>query len=118
MESIILSGTDASGQYIARPQISFSVRSVVVDVPVSGTITDASVTISGALTGAYTFNSNANVTLRFKPNEDIYFTTSNFLSNYNAIINYIEEGDMSSYMQTDRSRGGIFAYSTPWRFRT
>lgn len=118
MDSMILRGVNASGSYVAGPQRAMYINSVVFSVPISGTLTEATVTVSGSQTGAYTFSDSASATIRFKANEDVYVTTSNFLSNYGVVINYTEVGDASSYMQTDRSRTGIFSYETPWRFRT
>jgi hypothetical protein len=117
MESLVLRGVNASGRWDGRPGLNMNVQNIIFDVPVSGTLTLASVTISGALTGAYTFNDSVPVNISFKSNEDVYITTSNFLSNYGVIINYVTSGDMGSYMTTDRTRTGIFAYETPWRFR-
>lgn len=117
MESIILRGTAVSGVYTAHPGTYMDVRSIIMDLPVSGDLANVSVTLSGAQTGAYTFNDSIATNLSFKPNEDVYITTSNFVSNYGVIINYIQVGDGQCYMQTDTSRGGIFDYAVPWRFR-
>jgi hypothetical protein len=117
MESLILQGINASGLYVAGPQRALYVQNVMFNVPMSGTLTAVSVTISGAQTGAQTFYDSVAATVRFKPNEDVYFSTANFLSNYGVVINYIEVGDASSYMTTDRSRSEVQAYPTPWRFR-
>lgn len=118
MDSMIIRGVNASGSYVAGPMRAMYVQNIMFNIPISGTLTAATVTISGAQTGAYTFSDSVVATIRFKANEDVYVTTSNFLSNYGAIINYTEVGDASSYMQTDSSRTGIFSYATPWRFKS
>lgn len=119
MESLILRGASASGLYVGRPGIYMNVQNLQFDIPASGSATAYSVTLSGATTGAYTFNDSLNLTLRFKPNEDVYITTTNFVSNYGLVINYTQGGDMSSYMQTDPTRSGEIPYGIPnfWRFR-
>lgn len=118
MESIMIRGTNASGMYVGRPGLAMCLQGVVMDLPNSGTLTNASVTISGAQTGAYTFNGDVTVTKQFQPNEDVYVTTSNFGANYGAIINYVSTGDMTSYVQDDLSQFRGCGYPTPWRFRT
>lgn len=122
MESMILrstngSGAGASGVYTAHPGAYFYLQSIMFDLPISGVLSNASVTLSGAVTGAKTFNDNVVLNLAFKPNEDVYVTTSNFLTNYGVILNYIQVGEGDSYMTTDRTRSNIFGYATPWRFR-
>lgn len=118
MESMILRGINASGKYTGQPQMALYVQNIMLDIPISGVLTAASITLSGVQTGAFTFSDSVAVTIKFKPNEDVYITTSNFLSNYGAIINYIDVGDASSYAQTDRvARPSIFSVETPWRFR-
>ena len=118
MNSITLSGVSATAQYTGIPGIYFGLRSISVSLPVSGTLNDISITLSGALTGTKTFKNSITTNIDFKPNEDISITSTGFGANYFASINYIEGGDASCYMQTDYSRPGIFSYGTPWRFRT
>ena len=110
MESIMLRGTNASGLYVGRAGLAMELQGIVMDLPNSGTLTAASVTLSGAVTGAYTFNNTVAVNKLFQPNEDIYVTTSNFGSNYGVIINYVSVGDPQSYMQTDMSRSSSDGY--------
>jgi hypothetical protein len=118
MESLLLRGTSASGLFSAKPGLAMCLQGIVMDLPNSGTLTAASVTVSGATTGAFTFNDSVTVTKQFQPNEDVYITTSNFGANYGVIVNYVTTGDMSSYMQTDLTRSTGCGYPTPWRFRT
>ena len=117
MESMMLRGASASGLFTGTPGLAFCLQGIVMDLPVSGTLTSTSVTLSGAITGALTFNDSVTAMKLFQPNEDVYVTTSNFGSNYGVIINYIKAGDPSSYMQTDMSRSSGGGYSTPWRFQ-
>jgi hypothetical protein len=117
MESMILRGVNASGLYTAGPQRAFYLRNIDFNLPTSGTLANVSVTLSGSQTGAYTFNNSVDVNLNFKSNEDVYVSTSSFLATYGVVINYLEVGDASSYMQTDRTRAEVQAYPTPWRFR-
>lgn len=116
MESLIIRGASASGYYLGRPGTYMNVEGIQFDIPASGSVTAYSLTVSGSRTGAYTFNDNVNVYLRFKPNEDVYLTTTNFITGYGAIVNYTVGGDMSSYMQTDPSRSGVRGMPLPWRF--
>jgi len=118
MESMILRGINASGKYTAFPGAGFLVQNIEFDTPTSGVLTASSITLSGAQTGARTFNKSVTVNLAFKPNEDVYVTTTNFGATYGVILNYLQVGDGDSYMTTDRSRKSIFGYATPWRFRT
>jgi len=118
MESMILRGINTSGLYTAHPGCYMSIQNIILDMPLSGVLTNATVTVSGAQTGAFTFNDSAILPLNFKPNEDVYVTTANFLSNYGAVINYIQVGEGDNYMTTDRSRTNIFGYATPWRLRS
>lgn len=115
---MILRGVNASGTYIAGPGRAMYVSNIMFDIPISGTLTNASVTLSGSSTGAYTFSDSIVASLKFKANEDVYVTSTNFLSNYGVVVNYNEVGDASSYMETDRTRAAVSQYPTPWRFRT
>lgn len=119
MKSIRISGVNASGEYKGKPNLAFIAKKVNLDIPLDELgNTDPSVTLSGQYTGAMTFHSdNNNIEQRFQPNEDIYITSSNFSGDYSATVNYIEAGDMTSYMQTDISRvnGGIVPNF--WRYR-
>ena len=117
MESLMLRGTDASGLYSGFPGLAMCLQEIVMVVPPSGTIADVSVTLSGVITGAITFNNSAKFMKLYQSNEDVYITTSNFKDNTSVIINYISAGDPSSYMETDMSRSSGGGYSTPWRFR-
>ena len=118
MDSLMLRGSSASGVFTASPGLAFCLQGIVMDLPVSGTLTNTSVTLSGAVTGAFTFNDSVTLQKLFQPNEDIYITTSNFGSNYGVIINYVVAGDPASYMETDMSRSAGGGYQTPWRFRS
>jgi hypothetical protein len=113
---MIVRGVDASGMYIAGPQRYLNVENIMLDIPISAT-TDATITLSGAQSGAKTFNSTTIVNMPFKANEDVYISTSGFLATYQAIINYTEVGDATSYVQTDISRVPGGGYSVPWRFQ-
>lgn len=117
MESLIIRGAGASGVYIAHPGTYLLVKNLIVDLPTSGNITNVTVTLSGTQTGAYTFNDSFEADVAFKPNEDVYITTTNFASNYGLILNYIQVGDGQCYMQTDPSRIEVWGYPRPWRFR-
>lgn len=117
MESLILRGASASGFWLGRPGMYMNVESIQFDIPASGSVTAYNATLSGSITGTYTFNDNLDVNLKFKPNEDVYVTTTNFISTYGLVINYTVGGDMNSYMQTDLSRSGIGNISTFWRYR-
>jgi hypothetical protein len=117
MESMIIQGAAASGLYRGQPGTYMSIESIQFDIPLSGVATNSRVTLSGAYGNqVYTFNDNVSPKIRFKPNEDVYITTTNFLSTYGVIINYLVGGDMTSYMQTDGTRNA--GYPTFWRFRT
>lgn len=117
MESIILRGASASGLYVGRPQVAMYIQNIIMNLPTSGTLAAVAVTVSGSRSGAYTFSDSVVANVRFKPNEDVYITTTNFAANYGAVINYLEAGDPSSYMETDYSKSN-FGYPVPWRFRT
>jgi hypothetical protein len=120
MESMILQGASASGMYLGRPGIYMNVESIHFSVPQSGTLTAASVTLSGAYgTKNYTFSNDIEqISLPFAPNENVYVSTSNFGAAYGVVINYTQGGDMSSYMQTDYTRSGVFGVPNFWRYRT
>jgi len=119
MESMIIQGASASGFYAGKPGMYLSVQNIDFSVPMSGTLTNASITLSGAYGNTkYTFNNDTDVCVRFAPNEDVYVTTSNFAAGYSAIINYIEGGDMASYMQYDTVRiSPVEGTNTFWRYR-
>ena len=119
MESMIIQGVAASGLYTGKPGMYLSVQNIQFDIPLSGVSTNASVTLSGAYgTKTYTFNDNVSPTIRFAPNEDVYVSTTNFLASYGVIINYIEGGDMASYMQYDTVRiSPVEGTNTFWRYR-
>jgi hypothetical protein len=119
MESMILQGASSSGLFIGKPALAMYVQGITFSLPVSGTLTNASVSLSGAVNNqTYTFNNSVNMVLQFAPNEDVYVTTTNFGSGYSAVINYLTVGDSTSITQTDRTaRPHIFSVETPWRFR-
>lgn len=118
MESMILTGASSSGMYLGRPGLYLNIESIQFSIPLSGLVTDASVTLSGVNgTKNYTFNDSVSPVIKFGFNEDVYITTNNFLPDYSVIINYTQGGDMSSYMQTDHTRDQIGAVPTFWRFR-
>lgn len=118
MESIILNGSGVSQTWTAGPMQAMYVKLIDIDLPMDevGT-TSPSVTLSGQYTGAYTFHGGVQPNLRFKANEDVYITTSNFTSEYTAVINYVRVGDQKPFMQTDTSRKNARFTPTPWRLR-
>jgi hypothetical protein len=122
METIRLNGVDASGQLNKIPTMAYLIDSIEIDLPLSDVgNTDPSITISGSLTGAYTYHNSVKPNIRFLPNETVYFTTAGFSGEYTALVNYVQIGDMNSYMTTDtgrNARGEVVYYPTPWRFRT
>lgn len=120
MESKIISGVDASGMLAGSPCLSYEIRSINLDIPLDEVgLSDPHLTVSGSQTGAYTFHSSTEAKIRFRPNEDIYITTTNFSGDYSAIINYLQAGDMTSYMQADTARSSaVEGTNTFWRYRT
>lgn len=116
MESLIITGVNASGELKGKPQLATEIREVHIDVPINELgDTGPYVTLSGATTGAYSFYNDQKMNLRFGYNEDIYVTT-NLSGNYSAIINYVRAGDQkASFHNTSSS----IPRNTPtfWRYR-
>lgn len=105
MEQIIIAGASASGIIEAKSGLGVEIRTLEIDVPLNevGT-TDPAVTLSGSLTGSYTFHSDTTLDLRFGT-ENIYISTDNFGSEYSAIIRYVRYGDQTATMlQKDNSK--------------
>lgn len=100
MEQLIITGATASGLIQAISGLGTEIRSIEIDVPLNevGT-TDPSVTLSGSLTGVYTFHSDTTLDLRYGT-EDIYVTTTDFGAEYSAIIRYVRYGDQTCLLNT------------------
>ena len=93
MEQIIVRGVTASGLIPAMGGLGTEIRSIEIDVPLNEVgSTDPIVTVSGALTGSYSFHSDTTLDLRYGT-EDIYITTEDFTAEYSAIIRYVRYGD-------------------------
>ena len=118
MESIILNGSGVSHTWQSTPMQAMVVKSIDVNMPLDEVgSTDPSITLSGQYTGAHTFHGSSQFNLRFKANEDVYITTQNFTSEYNAIINYVRVGDAKPFMETDTSRTQARFTPNFWRYR-
>lgn len=100
MEQTIITGVNASGLISSIGGLGTEVRSIEIDLPLDevGT-TDPMVTLSGSLTGSYSFHSDTTLDLRFGT-EDIYITSSGFTAEYSAIIRYVRFGDQECWKQT------------------
>lgn len=100
MEQIIITGASASGLIGAISGLGAEIKSIEIDVPLNEVgSTDPSVTLSGALTGAYTFHSDTSLDLRYGT-EDVYITTDAFDTGYSAIIRYVRYGDQTCMLNT------------------
>lgn len=98
MLSEILSGVNASGTLTPYPREQIVVNYIDIDVPLDevGT-TDPSVTLSGSVTGAYTFHHSVTPNIRFTTDEIVTLTTANFTAEYSAIIGYVVAGSSAGY---------------------
>lgn len=102
MEQIIITGATASGLISSISGLGTEIRSVEIDVPLDEVgSTDPSVTLSGALTGAYTFHSDTTLNLRYGT-EDVYITSTNFSGEYSAIVRYVRYGDQTHWKETSK----------------
>lgn len=93
MLSTILSGASASGTITPGPSQGIEMRGITV--PSSTTIT-----VSGALTGATTFNTTTDATLRFYKDEAVTLTTSGFATDRTGVINYVVYGSQEAWLNT------------------
>jgi hypothetical protein len=100
MEQVIITGVDASGLIGKITGMGTEIRSIEIDVPLDevGT-TDPRITLSGVLTGVYSFRSDTTLNLRYGT-EDIYITSSGFTAEYSAIIRYVTYGDQTYTLNT------------------
>ena len=96
----MLIGSAASGLISAISGLGVEIRSVEIDLPLNdvGT-TDPSITLSGTITGAYTFHSDTTLNLRFGT-EDVFLTTADFSDTYTGIVRYVRYGDQTNAMET------------------
>jgi hypothetical protein len=108
MEQIIVRGVSASGLIGAISGLGAEIKSIEIDVPLNEVGTsDPSVTLSGSLTGAYTFHSDTTLDLRYGT-ENIYITTDSFGAEYSAIIRYVRYGSQTQAMlQKDNSKWAL-----------
>jgi hypothetical protein len=117
MEQVIVNGVSASGFLKGIGGHGYEIKSIEIDVPLNevGT-TDPAVTVSGSVTGAYTFHSDTTLELRFGRGEDIYITTNSFTAEYSAVIRYVtfEYGWQRANNEINSPYSTI---PTPWRFR-
>lgn len=112
MEQIILTGTNASGTIPWHHGLGIEIRSVEIDLPLSEVGTsDPSVTMSGADV-VFTAHSDTTLNLRFPHQYDVTLNTSNFGTEYSAIIRYVYYGDQASHMTTRHQ-----AYIPAWTRR-
>lgn len=100
MQSTILSGASASGVITPGPSQGIQVENIDFSLPSSGTLSNASVTLSGSITGAMSFSSDINAVIRFYKDEVVNLTTSNFAAGYAVAINYVVYGSQEAYLNT------------------
>ena len=101
MESLIIVGSSASGVIQPGPSQGIQVEAIELNLPLDevGT-TDPIITLSGSITGAYSFHSSISPQLRFYKDEAVYLTTTDFTSEYSAVIKYVVYGSQESYLNT------------------
>lgn len=108
MSTLIISGMSASGSLPSLNAIGYKIHSIELDVPLDEVgSTDPSITISGAYTGSHTFHSTVKPDITFGHGEAIEITTSNFGTEYSAIVSYQKFGDQSRYMDANPDRAYI-----------
>ena len=121
MESTIITGVTASGLLRASPGLAYEIRGIKYDMPNADLSTaSGAITLSGSLSGATTLHNSTDIKMRFLPNEDVYITTAGFEADHSVIVNWLQAGDMTSYMQTDRTRqdrGEVMYAPNFWRHR-
>ena len=100
MEQVIITGSGAATTIGAITGLGTEIRSIEIDIPLNEVgISDPAVTLSGSLTGAYTFHSDTTLNLRYGT-EVVNITTENFTTEYSAIIRYIRYGDQIGMLNT------------------
>lgn len=98
MSSYILTGSGAVGTITPGPYQGIQIDSITFNIPMDETTTtDPSVTISGSVTGVYTFHNSSELGIRFRANEVVSLSTNGFTEEYAAIIKYTVFGDSSAY---------------------
>jgi len=104
MESYIVTGAVsgvATGSITPGPHQLIQVETVDMDIDMSNIGSeDVTVTLSGALTGVYTFHSPVAPKIRFYKDEVVNITTANFSGDYNAIIGYLLVGSQEAWLNT------------------
>lgn len=103
MESVYISGVNASGVILPQPALKAKVLGLSITAPF-GSATDVTVNISGSVTGLRSFHNSFNGELAFGPNERVNITTNAFTANHSAVVNYILVGDQQMFMELDKSR--------------
>lgn len=98
MNSVTLTGSGAATTLTPGPYQGLLIQSVVLDIPLDevGT-TDPAVTLSGSVSGVYSFHGSVSPCIRYSVNETVAVSTANFTSEYSAIVKYIVYGDGKAY---------------------
>lgn len=98
MQTEILTGSGATATLTPGPYQGLQINCITLSFP-SDEIgsADPSVTVSGAVTGAYTFHSSVDPNLRFTRDEAVVVTANAFTAEYSAIVKYVTFGDGSNY---------------------
>ena len=112
-------GLALTGCYSDLPGIACDITDIQFIVPESDKGKNNPIlTISGGIAKqVYTFHNSVTTNIHFLPNEAFFCITNSGLTAASSIvIDYIQTGDMTSYMQTDGKRWG--QTSKPWNLQT
>lgn len=94
----ILVGSGATATLVPGPYQGIVINSIGISIPNDevGT-TDPSVSLSGSVSGVYSFHSSVAPNIRYITDETVLVTTSGFTAETSAVVSYTIYGDGSAF---------------------
>lgn len=102
MQTLIISGATASGVITPPSGLGVEFRNITInELPAGSGI----VNISGVSTGVVSIQANTTNPIRFKTNEVLTLSTSNFTADDSALLSYVTFGDETGvYVDLNRTQ--------------
>lgn len=98
METCVITGSGAAASLVPPPYCGIQVKSINITLPMDEmSSATPCVTLSGSVSGLYSFYNNIEPDIRFGVNETVTVTTANFTDDYSAVIKYVLYGNGQTY---------------------